>query len=271
MTLVRRKKRMADFADRYDLYQRSVQNVEAEVDFVLETWNELRRRPAALLREDFCGTANAACEWVRRAASHHAIGVDIDPEVLDWGRLNNLAALSAEQRDRIDLLREDVLTVRRGPVDIVLAMNFSYWLFRTRDDLRAYFRTVHAGLTGDGLFFLDAYGGYDAPRELEESRDCDDFTYIWDQARFNPIDSRMTCHIHFEFPDGSRLDRAFSYDWRLWTLPELREVLLEAGFRRADVYWEGTDEETNEGNGIFEPREVGEADAGWICYLVAQA
>ena len=90
-------------------------------------------------------------------------------------------------------------------------------------------------------------------RNIEEERECDGFTYIWEQASFNPIDGMMDCHIHFTFPDGSRMDRAFSYRWRLWTLPELREMLAEAGFRDIVVYWEGTDEDANEGNGIFEP------------------
>jgi hypothetical protein len=80
----------------------------------------------------------------------------------------------------------------------------------------------------------------------------------------------MRCHIHFKFPDGSRLKRAFSYEWRLWTLPELRDLLDEVGFSRTTVYWEGTDEETGEGNGIYEPAESGAADAGWICYLAAE-
>ena len=159
---------------------------------------------------------------------------------------------------------------RPGGCDIILAMNFSYFVFLERQALREYFCSVRDSLVEDGLLFLDVYGGYDAPRELEESRECDGFTYVWDQARFNPIDSCMTCHIHFRFPDRSRIDRAFTYHWRLWTLPEIREVLLEAGFSHVAVYWEGTDEEINEGNGIYEPREQGEADAGWICYVVAQ-
>ena len=75
---------------------------------------------------------------------------------------------------------------------------------------------------------------------------------------------------HFEFPDRSRMDRAFSYYWRLWTLPEIREMLAEAGFSEITVYWEGTDQESNEGNGIYEPAEVGDADPGWVCYVVAQ-
>lgn len=266
----------ADNADRHLLYQHSVQDVESEIDFVAETWAELRKRPATVLREDFCGTANTSCEWVRRDDGHQAIAVDLDAEVLEWGRLNNLAKLNADQQDRIELIQEDVLQVRPGLADIILAMNFSYYLFLKRDELREYFANALDGLVSDGILFLDAYGGYEAPMVLTEPRDCTDedgreFTYIWDQAEFNPIDSCMTCHIHFEFPDGSRQDKAFSYHWRLWTLPEIREILYEAGFSKVDIYWEGTDTVNNEGNGIYLPAEVGDADPGWVCYLVAQA
>jgi hypothetical protein len=261
---------MAADADRHQLYQDAVQDVESEIDFVTETWAQLRGFEASMLREDFCGTANTACEWVRRDPRHRAMGVDLDPEVLQWGRDNNLAALTAEQQQRVQLVQADVGEWRAELADIVLAMNFSYFLFTTRQELRNYFENVLAGLTDEGIFFLDAYGGYEAPMELEESRDCEGFEYIWEQAAFNPIDSLMTCHIHFAFPDGSRLDRAFSYHWRLWTLPEIRELLLEAGFARAVVYWEGTDEDTNEGDGIYTPATQGDADPGWVCYIVAE-
>lgn len=265
-----RKTGMAAQADRHYLYQESVQDTESEIDFVEETWNDLRDRPAELLREDFCGTANTACEWVRRDPMHLAVGIDLDGEVLEWGEQNNLAQLTGEQRSRVSLLEDDVLAGAEELADIVLAMNFSYYLFMTRGEMLAYFRSVFDGLMDDGIFFLDAYGGYDAPKNLIEERECDGFTYIWEQAAFNPIDGTMDCHIHFKFPDRSRMDRAFSYRWRLWTLPEIRELLEEAGFTDVTVYWEGTDEENNEGNGIFEPAEVGDADPGWVCYVVAQ-
>ncbi|HLF29811.1 MAG TPA: class I SAM-dependent methyltransferase [Xanthomonadales bacterium] len=266
-----RKSKQSELADRHDLYQRSVQDTESEIDFIEQTWTDLRDRPAEVLREDFCGTANTACEWVRRNAGHFAIGVDLDGEVMRWGERNNVARLAPDEQTRIELIQTDVLDELAETADIVLAMNFSYFLFRTRAELLEYFASVHQGLTEDGIFFLDAYGGYDAPREIVESRECDGFVYIWEQAEFNPIDSTMTCHIHFEFADDSRLEQAFSYRWRLWTLPEIREVLYQAGFRKVDVYWEGTDEETQEGNGVYAPAEVGDADAGWVCYIVAQA
>jgi SAM-dependent methyltransferase len=266
---------MSVTTDRHLLYQQAVQDVESEIDFIEQTWSELRQRPAEYLREDFCGTANTACEWVKRDDAHHAMAIDLDESVLEWGHANNLAMLDVEQLERIELLHEDVLHTRPGQVDIILAMNFSYYLFSKREDLREYFANALDGLVSDGILFLDAYGGYEAPMVLTEPRECVDmdgneFTYIWDQAEFNPIDSCMTCHIHFEFPDKPRMDKAFSYHWRLWTLPEIREILYEAGFSQVDIYWEGTDEEKNEGNGIYTPSEYGDADPGWVCYLVAQ-
>lgn len=260
----------ADSADRHELYQLAVQDVESELDFVTTCFQELRGRDAALLREDFCGTANTACHWVRLDRDHHAIGVDLDEEVLDWGKLHNLAALDDEQAQRIELINADVAAIRTQPADILLAMNFSYYLFLERKDLYAYFSNVLDNLKPGGIFFLDAYGGYEAPMEIKEPRECNGFTYIWEQASFNPINSQMECNIHFEFSDGSRMDKAFSYCWRLWTLPEIRELLYEAGFGCVDIYWEGTDEATGEGDGIYTVSEIGDADPGWICYIVAQ-
>lgn len=269
-TQAKKKPKQADLADRHALYQEAVQDVEAEIEFVDETFQEVRGRKAKLLREDFCGTANTACEWVRRRRSNRAIGVDLDTEVLEWGREHNVKALSPAEQKRIELIEGNVLDTAAEPADIVLAMNFSYFLFRKRDELREYFRAVRRNLKKDGLLIMDCYGGYDAPKELTEPRDCGKFTYIWDQAEFNPITNGMVCHIHFKFPDKSRLKKAFSYHWRLWSLPEITEVLEEAGFSQSDVYWEGTDEETGEGDGIYEPATVGDADPGWICYIVAQ-
>jgi hypothetical protein len=155
-------------------------------------------------------------------------------------------------------------------VDTVIALNFSYFLFKTRTALRSYFRSVHDHLVRDGIFICDAYGGSEAFEEMKEERDCDGFTYIWDQNMVNPITNEVINHIHFRFPDDSELKKAFTYDWRLWTLPEIREAMLESGFSRTTVYWEGVDESGEEGNGEFAPAEKGEACAGWVAYIVGE-
>jgi SAM-dependent methyltransferase len=264
----RPKLRMADKADRHILYEKSVQCVESEIDFIDETFKDKRKREAYLLREDFCGTTNTSCEWIRRRKNNIAYSVDIDPDVLAWGKKNKIAKLNRNQTERIHVINGDVLTVETKPVDTVLAMNFSYWFFKDRPTMLKYFRRVHKGLVKDGIFFLDAFGGYEAYQELEERTKHNDFTYIWDQASYNPITGTCKCNIHFKFKDGSKMKKAFTYEWRLWSLPEVTELLTEAGFKPT-VYWEGADED-GEGNGIFEPTMEGTADAGWIAYIVAE-
>jgi hypothetical protein len=102
-----------------------------------------------------------------------------------------------------------------------------------------------------------------------EKTKFDYFTYVWDQADFHPVTNHMVCHIHFKFPDGSKIKNAFTYEWRMWTLPEIRELLLEAGFSTARIYWEGEDED-GEGNGEFYETDKGEPDLAWVCYIVAE-
>ncbi|CAN5341233.1 hypothetical protein BH24PSE2_BH24PSE2_12480 [soil metagenome] len=267
----RKKKRrptMAERADRHDLYERSVQSVEDEVGFLEETYASIRGRKPRVLREDFCGTAGLACQWVRTNRLHRAIGVDIDGEVLEWGRERHVMQLSEKQRERVRLLCGDVLSARPERADLIVALNFSYWVFKTRARLRDYFKAARRGLGEDGLFILDIFGGTEAFDECEEKTRYKGFTYVWDQARYDPITGDYLCHIHFRFPDGSSLEPAFSYEWRLWTLPEVRELLDEAGFRRSTVYWQGEDED-GEASGEFSPVDRGEADPAWIAYVVA--
>ncbi len=266
----RRAKTIAASADRHHYYQLAVQCVESEIDMVDKTYREIRGRRAVTLREDFCGTANTSCEWVRRRRANTALGFDLDDEVLDWGRRKNLAKLNAHQKPRVQLVNQDVRCATDSAADIILAMNFSYMAFKTRDQLRDYFRAAHAGLGADGVLMLDAYGGHESWRDLKEKTKLDDFTYFWEQRKFNPVNGHIRCHIHFKFADGSRMKRAFSYRWRMWTLPEIREILTEAGFAKSTVYWEGTDAKTGEGNDIYTATEKGEGDPSWIVYVSAE-
>jgi len=260
---------MAERADIHELYEESVQNVENEVNFLQTTFRELTGRTGYLLREDFCGTASLACEWVRQGGDYSAIGVDIDPSVLEWGRNNRVSRLETADQARVSLIESDVLDVETPPVDLLAAFNFSYWIFEERATMLRYFRSCYESLKEDGVFFLDMFGGPESFEETKEKTKHDGFTYIWDQHEFHPVTNHMQCFIHFKFPDGSKIKRAFSYAWRLWTAPELRDLLLEAGFGNVTVYWEGEDED-GEGNGEFKPDAKGEADLAWIAYIVAE-
>ncbi len=260
---------MAEQADIHELYEESVQNVANEVEFLRTTFNDLRGRTAYSFREDFCGTASLACEWAKQGPEYSSVGVDIDPSVLEWGRENRVGRLAAEEQARVSLIESDVQTVETPQVDILAAFNFSYWIFEERAQMVAYMRRCYEALKDDGVLFMDMFGGPESFEETKEKTKHDGFTYIWHQAEFHPVTNHMQCYIHFKFPDGSRIKRAFSYAWRLYTAPELRDMLHDAGFRNVTVYWEGEDED-GEGNGEFTPSQTGEADLAWIAYIVAE-
>ena len=265
----KKPKKLARRASKYDLYQRSVQEPSADVRFMKRIFKkEFGRRPY-LLREDFCGTGYLSCEWVKDHRLNRAVGHDIDAEPLEWGLEHNVSRLTDEQRSRLDMRLQDALAVVPPSVELLAACNFSYFLFKTRDALRDYFRAAYQNIQDEGLFVLDMMGGPDSQQEGPEDRRLKGFTYVWDQEHFDPITSTVRCSIHFEFPDGSRMKRAFRYDWRLWTPPEVREVLSEVGFVDTAVYWEGTDAETEDGNGVFTRRESAENCECWIAYIVA--
>jgi len=258
----------AKTADKHDLYQRAVQEPDADIPLIQKVFRNQFSRPARTLREDFCGTALLACRWAQRSSEHRAWGIDLDPDPLEWGRTHNLGKLKPDQASRVKLIEGDVLDIGHEPVDVTVAFNFSYFLFKERASLLHYFKRAYATLNPEGALILDAYGGADSQRTSEETRKVDkDFDYIWDQHSFDPIHHHVTNFIHFAFPDGSRIKRAFRYDWRLWSIPEIRELLQEAGFDQSEVYWEGTDRETGEGNDIFSPREQAPDDPAWICYI----
>ncbi len=262
---------MAETADRHDLYERAVQDCASDVDFLVQAWHEVYGEDGAPrhFREDFCGTAAMCAEWVRRHPEATAEGFDIDGEVLAWGRDRHIAPLG-DAVDRVRLHEADVRDPADRPADVRCAHNFSYQILERRSELKDYFEKCRRGLSERGIFVLDLYGGSDAVVEMEEEREIEDgdYTYVWEQRTFHPATGHMDCFIHFRFPDGSELPEAFEYSWRLYTPPELRDILHEVGFREVRTFFEEFDDE-GDGNGVFSRDEEGPACEGWIGYMVA--
>ena len=264
-----KSRRAAATADKYALYQESVQDTESDIALAERVFKQEYGRPPRLLREDFSGTSLMACDWVTRHADNHAWAIDLDPEPLAWGRERNLAKLDAGQAKRVELVQADVMEAECGPVDVCVAFNFSYFLFKTREQLLGYLKKARSSLKQEGIFMVDVYGGAEAQTTMTETREQDaDFDYVWDQDLFDPITHDVVNYIHFEFPDGSEMRKAFRYDWRLWSLPELCDLMMEAGFKDTRVYWEGTEKKTNEGNGIFRKVTSAPDDPAWVSYIV---
>lgn len=264
------KKYTAKTADKYVLYQRAVQSAKQDVEFLFDTYKSLRSKTPKHFREDFCGTCLLSGYWAQQGDDFTTESYDIDPEPLKWGLKHNLKPLG-KIADRVVQYEEDARNPSRQAPDVRCAQNFSYWIFKQRAEMLDYFKGVYQDLADDGIFVCDLHGGPESMQELEEETEMDDesFTYVWDQDSINPITGEARLHIHFRFPDGTEMRDAFTYDWRLWGLPELRDILLEAGFASADCYWEGTDDDGESGDGIFTKSEEGEACLSYVAYLVA--
>lgn len=264
---------MAEKADKFVCYQESVQSPEHEIELFEQVYRDVNRRRPLTLREDFCGTFAVCCEWVKSHPRRTAVGVDLCGDTLQWGREHNLNRLKETEASRVRLLQKDVRRGSRPQVDVLAAQNFSFWIFKTRAEVLEYLKVARSNLQPGGVMVMDMMGGGDC--YLEEQIDKrtigkgkKSFKYHWEQASFNPVNRDASFYISFRFKDGSKLKRVFEYHWRFWTIPEIRELVEEAGFRESHVYWEEEDEDGDD-TGVWSRTERAASTASWLAYIVA--
>ncbi len=265
---------MAGPIDKYALYEQAVQSPKFHIDWIASVYKELRGKYARSLREDFCGTFQLSCEWIKRNRRNRALGVDLDPKPLAYGKKRHAAKLTSEQQKRLSILNENVLSLPDRKADIVIAFNFSYCVFKDRTTLVRYFRSCLRSLSDDGIFIVDLAGGPGMIQTMRERKrlkhpKMGKYTYVWDQQSFDPITHDAQYAIHFKMENGREVRNAFKYDWRLWSIPELRDAFKEAGFAETKVYWET--EHQGEGTGEYVIAEHGDNAYAWISYVVGMA
>lgn len=261
--------RKSEEFDRHAAYREAVQAPDTEARFLRDSYVELRGKQPCILREDFCGTFALCCEWVKLDARFRAIGIDIDRDPVEYGNRFYRPALNESQNRRLEVLRGSVLDPGLPRADIICALNFSHYIFRDRRDLRAYFSRCARDLRKGGLFVSDSLGGKLYSGAHSETRKLPGFRYYWEQESHDPITNHAVFHIHFKPERKPMIMKAFSYHWRLWSIPELRELMLESGFRKSHVYWEGTTRDGS-GNGKFRKSEEGESCDCWVAYVVGE-
>lgn len=255
--------------DKYHYYIESVQNPQGDAEFFLKTYQDVKKKKPKILREDFCGTFSICCEWVKLDKSFSAIGIDLDKEPIAYGAKNYLSKLTSDQQSRIQVLNKNVLDKKLPASDIIAALNFSYYLFKERDQLKKYFENCLRTLNKGGILIIDCFGGGQCQAAIEEETQYKDYSYFWDQINFNPVTNEAEFYIHFKLKNQSKIEKLFYYDWRMWTIPELTDLLKEVGFKKPTVYWEGNTSK-GEGNGIFSPTTKGEECDSWIAYIVSE-
>lgn len=254
--------------DKYEYYRKAVQSAESDVEFLQKSYKELKGKNAVVLREDFCGTAALSTEWVKLNPKHKAHGVDLDAEPMTYGMEHYISKLTVEQQKRIELTQQNVLQSGLPKADMVLAMNFSYFCFKSREMMKTYFQNVYNSLNKDGIFVCDLFGGSQCYDAITDKMNHKGFTYYWDQKGFDPLTNEAQFAIHFRV-GGTKHEDVFTYDWRMWSFAELRDIMIEVGFKKTNNYWEGTAKDGG-GNGKFTRTNEGESCLSWIAYLIAE-
>eukprot|EP00884_Botryococcus_braunii_P017267 jgi/Botrbrau1/4223/Bobra.0044s0020.1 len=126
------------------------------------------------------------------------------------------------------------------PCDVVCALNYCICLLHTVHDLRHYLKKARAAIgTGGGIFVADLLGGSSAEASTNVVRrnQVTGAEYQWEQTGFDPVTRRLHAYLSLRHRTSRRtVRRAFHYHWRLWTLPEVRDLLLSAGFADVKVW-----------------------------------
>lgn len=221
--------------DRHDLYERCVQSPLHAVQLL----RAVHGHDPRVLAEDFCGTAANSREWVKRAGCV-AFATDIDQPTLDRARAHAAASIS--------LVRSDLISgpiPAHHPADVIFVGNFSIGEVHSRADLVRYLTRARMRLQPRGIFVCDTYGGETAFRigaitRKHAAPDGAIIHYTWEHRAADPATALVENAIHFRVQRGGDivldLPDAFVYRWRLWSIPELRDAMIEAGFASTSVH-----------------------------------
>lgn len=208
-----------------------------------------------MLREDFCGTAALSRTWVAGGVGRdrlaRAVAVDLDVDVLARAR-RSAHAEGITETDIAFRCLDAVGTLVDSDADacdVIFVGNFSIGYIHDRATLVEYLRRSRQRLTlntsGRGVFACDTYSGPSAftlgsVTRVHPAQGGQFIRYTWQQKHADALTGMVECVLHFQVEhDGdviARFPDAFTYRWRLWSIPELREAMREAGFRCTEVY-----------------------------------
>ncbi|XVF05192.1 hypothetical protein REPUB_Repub05bG0150600 [Reevesia pubescens] len=233
------------------LYQQSVQSPKGDISYLQKFFlMYVGGRLPLHLQEDFCGTALFRISLFHGNVlkSHEAKLVSFMPQELirniqleESDNNSKIAAIDPNMHEGSTSLsnEESIKAESKIPAqDIVCAFNYSCCCLHKHTELVLYFKHVLEALSRKGgIFVMNLYGGMSSEQSLRLQKRFPNFRYTWEQAEFDIIERKTRISLQFHLQKKQkRLRHAFSYSWRLWSLPEINDCLEEAGFRSV-LFW----------------------------------
>ena len=114
--MAKKLKLTAKTANRYDLYEQSVQNVDFEVEFISKTFKKYNKSECTTLREDFCASAKISFAWIKSSPKNIAYAIDLDDDILGFAKKEFSESLEKNQLSRIRLIKGNSLTKKTPKV-----------------------------------------------------------------------------------------------------------------------------------------------------------
>jgi len=199
----------------------------AKFDFYGETAKtQINSNPKVL--DICCGFGRISAELARRGFS--VTGVDITESYLQTAKEE-----AALEKLNIEYVKSDAREfVRRDFFDLAVNLYISFGYFENQKDDLLLARNVYESLKDGGSFIIETLGKEIAVRDFVETEwfERAGFTVL---TKYEALDSWTFLKNHWILiKDGKKLEKVFTQ--RLYSASELRALLLEAGFSKAEIY-----------------------------------
>ena len=232
---------------KHDFYQKSVQSVKVENEFFKKIFRMIYNKLPYTLREDFCGTGLLASSWTNSSVENYSVGIDIDQEALDYGKEKNVTT------DRVRLINHNVLKEfdKNEKFDIICSLNYSHFLLTKRTELKTYFKNVFNNISR-GILILDFFGG----SHVYENHSFNKMEfYQFSGKAINIMNSISKCSLNYKIKKN-KFKTMFTYEFRVYTIIEMREALEEVGFTKFKIYIKEINEDDEDDYTEYEEIEI---------------
>ena len=224
-----------DFAEIYD---RLMDNVDYRswADYYVRLLSIYGVRDGKVC-ECACGTGNLTIPLQR--AGFQMTGADLSQEML-W----QAAQKARKQGMAIPFVRQDMRSLNlHRPMDAVIATCDGVNYLITDEDLRSFLRAAWRAIRPGGALIFDV----STPHKLRDRlcagiicEDMEDMTYFW-QNTWNPRTRTVEMELCFFIreKDGRYRRMEESQRQKAWEAQELKNMLLQTGFRGICLYGDG--------------------------------